>query len=245
MKFFYAGLTLLVAILVDFGTRSLVNLSRNVQDKRTKTYALVIKNGVSFVTFVVALYIILAILGVNITPLLASAGVIGIIIGMGTRQLVEDLIAGFFLVAQDSLAIGDYIKVEDNEGHVESIGLRTLKVRALDGSLLILPNGAVRKIVNFSRRRSTVIIDLFVSGSGKIDDYMKVIQKGLDTLKEEQDLKDNIFSVKIDGVEDIKEGNKLTVRIAVVTVPELKNEVSRRTRYLVKKEFEKEKREFA
>ena len=244
-KLFFAGLTLLVAVLVDVGLRSVVSLSRNLQDKRAKTYAAVVKNGISFITFVIALYIILAILGVDITPLLASAGVIGIIIGLGTRQLVEDLIAGFFLVAQDSLAIGDYIKVDENEGHVETIGLRTLKVKALDGSLLILPNGSVRKIVNFSRRRSTIIIDLPVPGSEKIDKYMKVIQKGLEALKEEKDLKDDIISVKIDGVEDIREGNKVVVRVAVVTNPELRNEVSRRFRYVVKKEFEESKLEFA
>jgi moderate conductance mechanosensitive channel len=245
-KVFFAVLTLLIAILSNVLLYSLFNISKNLQDKRAKTYAVVVKNGISFVVFAIAFYVILAILGVDVTPLLASAGVIGIIIGMGTRSVVEDLIAGFFLVAQDSLSIGDYIKVDETEGRVDSVGLRTLQVKSEDGAMWIIPNGTVRKIVNYSRRRSNVIIYLPVSGVGPVDKFMKVIQRAIDDLLADKDLKEVVFTTsRIDGIEDIRPGNQLVIRVTIVTTSERRLEVARKFRYLLKSEFDDNKLNFA
>lgn len=246
LKVFFSALTLLLAILSNVLLYSLVNISRNLHDKRAKTYAMVVKNGISFVTFAIAFYVILAILGVDITPLLASAGVIGIIIGMGTRSLVEDLIAGFFLVAQDSMAIGDYIKVDETEGYVDSIGLRTLHVKSPDGAMWVLPNGTVRKIVNYSRRKSNIIIDIPVSAGEPADKFMKAIQKAIDDLLEDKELKEFVYPTsRIDGIDDIRAGNQMIVRVTIVTSPDRRLEVGRKFRYLLKCEFEKSKLNFA
>ena len=245
-KVFFAGLTILIAILVNVLLYSLVNISRKLQDKRAKTYAAVVKNTISFFVFAIAFYVILAILGVDITPLLASAGVIGIIIGMGTRSVVEDLIAGFFLVAQDSVAIGDYVKIDETEGFVDSIGLRTLKLKSPDGAMWILPNGTVRKMINYSRRKSYIIIDIPVSAGDPVDKFMKAIQEALDKVGQDKELKEHIYpTTRIDGIDDIRPGNQLIIRVTIVTDHEKRFEVSRLFRYLLKKEFEEKKLGFA
>jgi small-conductance mechanosensitive channel len=246
VKIVYVSLVTLVAVVVNVALYSALNVSKRLNDKRAKTYAMVVKNGISVIVFVVAFYIVLSILGVDVTPLLASAGVIGLIIGLGTKSLVEDLIAGFFLVAQNAIEIGDYVKIDETEGVVETMGLRTLAVKSIDGAMTILPNGGVRKIINFSRRKSNIIIDLPVSASDPVDIFMKAIEKALEDLLEDKELKDSVLGTsRVDGIEEIRAGGQLIVRVVIVTYPERRSEVGRKFRYLLKQEFEKSKLKFA
>src|SRR5471030_3190559 len=123
--FLYAGITLLIAVLVDYILRSLIRVPKHFTNKRTKTVAAVTKNLITSLVYLFALYVILTLFGINLTPLLASASVIGIIIGIGARSIIEDFANGIFLLSLDSIAIGDYIKIGDTEGIIELIGART------------------------------------------------------------------------------------------------------------------------
>src|SRR5580698_8950009 len=108
-----AGVTLLIAVLVDYILRSLIRVPKHFRNKRTRTVASAIRNIITTLVYLFASYIILTILGINLTPLLASASVIGIIIGIGARSIIEDFVNGIFLLSLDSIQIGDYIKIGD------------------------------------------------------------------------------------------------------------------------------------
>jgi moderate conductance mechanosensitive channel len=150
--FLYAGITLFIAVLVDYLLRSLIRVPKHFNNKRTQTVAAVTRNIITILVYVFAGYIILSLFGINLTPLLASASIIGIIIGIGAREIIEDFANGFFLLSLDSIAIGDYLQIGTNfiqgdntQGVVESIGARTLTIRAEDGSFHIIPNGQIKK----------------------------------------------------------------------------------------------------
>src|SRR5437667_12373606 len=126
---FYVSLTILVAIIVNRILRSFIKVPKKFESRRAHTYVTIVRNIVTIIIYTITIYVILVTLGVNFTPLLASAGIIGVIIGISARTAIEDLINGFFLLTQDSIAIGDYVKLETAEGYIEKIGARTLTVR--------------------------------------------------------------------------------------------------------------------
>ncbi len=149
---FYIALSILIAIIVNAILRSLIKLPSRLQNRRGRTYISIIRNTISVVVYLLALHVIFGLLSINIAPLLASAGIVGLSIGLGAKPLIEDVIAGMMLLSQDSLAIGDRVEIEGSIGRIESIGLTTLTIRAEDGSLHIIPNGMIKKIINFSRK---------------------------------------------------------------------------------------------
>lgn len=150
-KLFYISAVLLSAVVVSAVIKSFIKVPKSIQGRRQATYASVLKNIISIVVYVIALNIILGILEINIAPVLASAGIIGLSIGLGAKALIEDLIAGVSLLSQDSVAIGDHVEIDGSIGTIEKMGFRTLDIRATDGSLHIIPNGMVKKVINHSR----------------------------------------------------------------------------------------------
>ncbi|HSW47480.1 MAG TPA: mechanosensitive ion channel domain-containing protein [Candidatus Saccharimonadales bacterium] len=147
----YILFAVVAIVILNWILRAFVRLPKRLDNRRGRTYVSVIRNMISFVVFLIGLHVIFGLLNINLAPLLASAGIIGLSIGLGAKPLIEDLIAGLMFLSQDSIAIGDYVKVEESVGRVENIGLRTLKIRADDDSLHMIPNGMIKKVINYSR----------------------------------------------------------------------------------------------
>jgi small-conductance mechanosensitive channel len=244
--YIYAGITLLVAVLVDYLLRSLIRVPKHFRNKRTRTVAAAIRNIITAVIYIFAGYIILTLLGVNLTPLLASASVIGIIIGIGARSIIEDFVNGIFLLSLDSISIGDYIQIGDTEGFIDVIGARTLTIRTQDGALHIVPNSQIGELVNYSKGKFNAFIDLPVKTSQEVDKITKATENALRLLQEDPKYSDSLFpGSAVNGIQDFKNIDIMIFRVTLITNPARRWEVSRRYRYLVKKEFEKDKLIFA
>ncbi|HWY79958.1 MAG TPA: mechanosensitive ion channel family protein [Candidatus Sulfotelmatobacter sp.] len=251
--YLYAGITLLLAVFVDYLLRSLIRIPKHFDNKRTRTFAAVTRNIITTVVYIFALYIILTLFGVNLTPLLASASVIGIIIGIGAREIIEDFVNGLFLLSLDSISIGDYLQIgttfiqgDITEGVVEHIGARTLTIRAENGTIHIIPNGQIKKIINFSRHKSNIFIDIPIKTNQDIDKVTKATENALKQLQDDPEYADSLFTgSEVKGIENFKESEIITFRIILTTSPIHRWEIARRYRLLVKKEFEKHKLSFA
>ncbi len=235
----FIALTLLIAIIVDNVLRSFVKVPKNFDNRRSRAYVTILRKTITIITYFIAIYFISIEIGINVTPLLASAGIIGIAIGIGAKTLVEDLINGVFLLTQDSIAIGDYVKLDDAEGKIEKLGFRTIYVRGDSGELYIIPNGQVKKIINFSHHRSYMNVDFPIKADQDIDLAIKALEEALDELKKDRELSDSVFSGSgILGIEEIKDG-RMILRGKIITLPALRERVARKYRYLGKKNFEK------
>jgi small-conductance mechanosensitive channel len=148
----YIALTILATVVINYILRSFITLPKRLDNRRGRTYINTLRNTISVVVFAITLQIILSFLNINVAPVLASAGIVGLSIGLGAKSLIEDLIGGLTLISQNSISIGDFVQIDDSVGRVENIGLRTLSIRAKDGSLHIIPNGMVKKVINYSRK---------------------------------------------------------------------------------------------
>lgn len=164
MDLFLVSFTILIAYIVSRIIRSLIKLPKNVENRRQETFVSVLRSTVSVIVYAVGLHVIFGILEIDITPLLASVGIVGLAVGMGARPLIEDLIGGLTLLSQEAIAIGDDVEIDGSRGKIEKIGFRTLNIRAKDGSLHIVPNGMVKKVINYSRHTGKSKSDKTKSG---------------------------------------------------------------------------------
>ncbi len=126
------------------------------------------------ILLVVAL-VVLSELGVNVAPLLAGAGVIGIAVGFGSQKLVQDLITGLFLLLENTMQVGDIVTLGGLTGTVEALSIRTIRLRALDGSVHIVPFSAVTTVTNQTRDYGYAVLDLSVGLNEEPDQVIPVV----------------------------------------------------------------------
>lgn len=237
---FEISFTFLVTVLLNSFLRSLIKVPKRLDSKQAQTYITIIRTAITAVIYTTGFYIVFSLLDINLTPLLTSASIIGIAIGIGARPLIEDLLTGFFLISQKSIGIGDYVKIDEAEGVVETFGMRALTIRTETGATYIIPNGQIKKVLNYSRHKANVIVQIPVKVNQHIDRVMNGVDTALVKLKKDPQLQPVIYPGSIvDGISDFKMEGLLTIQITIVTSPSKREEVARKFRYLVKVEFEK------
>lgn len=234
--------TLVLAVFSDVIIRSLIRVPKHFDTRRSRTFVTILRNITTVVIYAIAFYIILTTLGINITPFLASAGIVGLAIGFGARTLIEDLISGLFLLSQDTIAIGDAVKIDDAEGKIEKINFRTLTIRSGDGSLHIIPNGQVKKVINLSRYKSKYAIEVPMKADQPIEAVLKSANEALELLNKEKDFSETLLPGSlVNGIEDFKSDGHMILKVTLVADYDDRSTVARHYRYLLKKAFEKHK----
>jgi moderate conductance mechanosensitive channel len=136
---------------------------------RVATMSGVVANVWRFFVFIVAGAIVLGLLGINLTPLLASATIIGATLGFGAQQIVRDYFSGILMTMEDQYNVGDSVTVGGVTGVVEEVTMRLTRFRGVDGTIYVIPNGDIRLLANLSRGWARAIVDLTLPGSCAAD----------------------------------------------------------------------------
>lgn len=243
------GVTALLAwftwIITDTGiqralTSTTTARGRRVNIARAQTITPMIRNVVFTAIVIIAGIVGLANLGVNVTPLLAGAGIIGIAIGFGAQTLVQDLITGLFILIEDSLAVDDFVDLGGQMGTVEGLSLRTVRLRDLDGVLHIVPFSEIKAIHNMSRQFGVALIRVNVPTSMSIDDTLALIHEVDEELREHSPMKQFVRApLEVQGVERFEDGVAV-LRMRIRTTPEMQWNVSWDFNLRLKQRFERE-----
>ncbi|GEM_PF-6902861 len=144
--------------------------------------------------------------GVNIAPLLAGAGVVGVAVGFGSQKLVQDVITGAFMLFENTLAIGDTVKIGDHTGTVEGMTIRTLRLRDVNGQLHTIPFSSVTTVINMSRDFGYHNFELRISYDSNIDRAMEVIAETVTGMQNDPDMCADILApADIYGVAQLAE----------------------------------------
>jgi small conductance mechanosensitive channel len=143
---------------------------------RIRTLLPLFRKVVFTVLAVMVSFIVLSELGINIGPLLAGAGVIGLAVGFGAQTLVKDIITGLFILVEDTIAVGDYVEVGGHEGDVESLSIRTISLRDPAGSVHTVPFSDVGTVLNYTRDFSNVVLNIGIAYRENVDEVMNVIE---------------------------------------------------------------------
>ncbi|WP_162960039.1 mechanosensitive ion channel family protein, partial [Pseudomonas aeruginosa] len=226
------GTTLLVAWLIWILTDTAIQHSLGLGGKsRPNTRALtmlpLIRNVLFATIAVIALIVALANMGMNVTPLLAGAGVIGLAIGFGAQSLVADLITGLFIIIEDSLSIDDYVDVGGHLGTVEGLTIRTVRLRDLDGVVHTIPFSEIKSIKNYSRQFGYAMFRWPVPASMPIDDAVALVREVAMELRSDPAVYRNLWSpMELQGVESFDNGQAI-LRFRFKTAPIKQWEVQR------------------
>lgn len=183
--------------------------------------------------------LILDLIGINLAPLLAGAGVAGIAIGFGAQAFIRDLIAGISVLAEDQYGVGDVIDFGEGSGVVESMSLKSTRVRGLDGTLWHLPNGEIARVANKTQGWSRVILDIGVSYGSDLDRVIAEIKECLRTsigtpLTNEK----LIEEPEIWGVQNLGD-SAVEIRIATKVKPGEQWQLGREMRLALKNHFDR------
>jgi small conductance mechanosensitive channel len=144
---------------------------------RLRTVSSLVTNLVRWTLGFVVLVVILGELGVDVQALLVSAGVLGLALGFGAQTLIRDLITGIFLLFEGLIAVGDVVEVDGYRGTVEAIGLRVTKLRAVDGSLRVIPNGQLAAFSNLSRGWARAVVDVTLPREVPVDAALALLRR--------------------------------------------------------------------
>lgn len=191
-------------------------VSFRISERREATLLRLIDNILSYVIYFIALMMILSLLNIDIKALLAGAGIVGVAVGFGAQNLVKDILSGFFIIFEDQFSVGDYIRVGQFEGTVESIGLRTTKVKNWTGELHILPNGSITQVTNFSLNNSVAVVDVGIAYEEDIDTAEKVIEELLEKMPEKYE--QLVKKPEVLGVQNLGP-SEIVLRITAETLP--------------------------
>jgi len=143
---------------------------------RAKTLLPLLRKALLIVVSTIVGFIVLSEIGVNIGPLLAGAGVVGLAIGFGSQTLVKDVITGIFILAEDQFAVGDVIRVSDKAGLCEDITIRTIRLRDLGGNVHIIPFSAVTTVENMTKDYSRYVFDVGIAYREDVDEVIEVLR---------------------------------------------------------------------
>jgi len=145
--------------------------------KRAETLVRLLRQGVRIMLSIVAILVILRELGVEIGPILASAGVAGLAVGFGAQNLVRDVISGFFLILENQVRVGDVAVINGSGGLVENINFRTIILRDLSGTVHVFPNGTITTLANLTREWSAYVFDIGIAYKEDVDKVMEMMRE--------------------------------------------------------------------
>ncbi len=231
-------------ILIDKVVRKAVvskgYLSPQAEKKREDTLIVVFEGGLKVIIWAAAILMSLAELGINIGPLLAGAGVIGLALGFGAQYIVRDFVSGLFVILENQYRVGDVICVGETCGTVEDLDLRTTVLRDLDGGVHHIPNGEIGKSANLSKDFARVNLDIGVSYLAKLEKVIEVVnQTGKEMAEDPQWKEDIIKAPEFLRVEDFAD-SAVVIKILGETKPLRQWDVTGELRKRIKIAFDKE-----
>lgn len=160
-------------------TAAIVKKSKDEGNMRAGTIATLVQSTLKYVIYFVGFAMIMGQCGINIAPILASAGIVGVAVAFGAQSLVKDVITGLFIMLEDSYSVGDYIKAAGVSGLVIEAGLRTTKIRDWGNETHIIPNGSITVITNYSKVPMTCFLEIPVAYNADADKTLVVLNEAL------------------------------------------------------------------
>lgn len=205
--------------------------------RRLTTVGELLKNVTNIVFNFILIMLVLSQMGINLGPLIAGAGVLGLAVGFGAQSLVKDVITGFFIIFEDQFAVGDVIQTGTFKGTVEMIGLRTTRLVSWKGEVYILPNGSITTVTNFSMSNALAVVDVPMKAERSLEEAVGLVKQAIQGIEES--------NVQILNIPDVLGVQSMTtseyiVRVVAECMPNTGAVVERDIQNNIKKALEDE-----
>jgi moderate conductance mechanosensitive channel len=240
------ALTITLALVIWEGInaaiqRHLDRLSRDAkaaQSARVRTLLPMLRTALLAMILIFVVLSVLTEIGVNVAPLIAGAGVVGIAVGFGSQRLVQDVITGIFLLFEDAVAVGDVVQLGGLNGVVEQLSIRSIKLRAVDGSLHIIPFSAVTSVTNQTRDFAFAVIDVNVDYREDTDQVSEALREIAIEMRQDPRwrpvIRDDLDVMGVDRLGD----SGVVIRVRLKTEPSQRWAVAREMNRRIKRRFD-------
>lgn len=206
--------------------------------KRVDTLRYVIRYVFNISILLIAVAMILKEIGVDIRPILAAAGVLGIAVGFGAQSLVKDIISGFFILLENQIRVGDVVQVAGKGGVVEEVNLKMTILRDLSGNVHYIPNGEITVVTNMTKVYSRYVFNIGVAYREDVDQVIEVIQAVDENLRNDEDFGSDILEpIEILGLDEFAD-SALIIKARTKTKPIKQWRVAREFNRRLKKAFD-------
>jgi moderate conductance mechanosensitive channel len=224
-----------IELAVDDGDASITTL----REKRGRTISQLLRSVGRVVIITIAILLTFNVF-IDIAPVLAGAGILGLAISFGSQSLVRDIISGFFILLENQFAVGDVIDAAGKNGVVERMTMRVVVLRDIEGTMHVIPNGEIKVVSNKTRGWARAVVDITVPFTEDVDRVLQVVRD-----EAEEFSKDPVWSLQLDGpvevlgVEELRD-NSLVIRTLLKTQPGSQWSVGREFRRRLRKRFDRE-----
>ncbi|HOW09977.1 MAG TPA: mechanosensitive ion channel family protein [Bacteroidales bacterium] len=169
-------------------------MSREAEKKREDTLIHISDGAIRVALIIIAFLMILQEAGIEIGPILAGAGIVGLAVGFGAQYLIKDIITGLFIILENQYRIGDVIRIDSTEGTVEKITMRLTTLRDMSGTVHHIPHGEIKRVSNLSKTFARVNLDIGISYSANLEKVIDVINRTGEELSRDPAFRDAILS---------------------------------------------------
>ncbi len=230
-------LTFIVARLKKMSTHHHSNINDHERIKRIETLSGIILSVGKIFLWTIFILTLLSKFDLNIAPVLASAGIVGLAVGFGAQELVRDFISGFFILLEDQIRTGDVAIINGTTGTVEKIEMRTTTLRDVSGIVHIFQNGKINSMSNMTKGWSAIIVDIGVAYKEDTDTVNEVLKQIGDEMMADKDWKDQMLAVTLLGLDSFGD-SAVVLKVKLTTKSGEQWGISREFRRRVKKVFD-------
>ncbi|HEX7779977.1 MAG TPA: mechanosensitive ion channel family protein, partial [Vicinamibacterales bacterium] len=235
---FFLGRVLIELGALEIGHRMLPREGlTEVERRRRATIVPLIRSAFRYGGYFGTAVLILSVLGFNVMPFLAGAGILGLVIGFGAQSMIDDVVSGFFILLENTFLVGDSVEIGPAKGVVEAIEFRTTKIRDRDGKLHIIRNGAAKPVVNFSKDYMMAVVNVEVDYDADLRGVFNTLQKAGERLR--ADNADVVADTTIDGITEFG-ASSMTVRTSTRVKPGRHEAMQAALRLLIKEQFDRQ-----
>lgn len=208
-----------------------------IEEKRLKTLSKLFKSIATYIIYFIAIITCLDMAGFSIMTILAGAGVISLAVAFGAQSIVEDLMSGVFIVLENQYSVGEFVSIDGTLGTVSEIGMKTTKVKTESGELMIIRNGSVGTVINYSRHAQRRFVTVGIAYEENIENAKAVIQRACDIIGEryKEDFDQLPF---VQGVTDLADSS-VVIRTTFTAWNWKQDPISRALRQEIKEQLDK------
>lgn len=232
-------LIILVSLLVYLVIKSVVNnvfkiRNKYIDKRKSKTINGLINNLIKYFIIIIDIVMILDIFGIDTKTLIASLGVVGFVVGLAVQDTLKDFVAGMSIILENQYRVGDTITIKGFRGEVISLGIKSTKIKAYTGEVMIIPNHLIEHVINHSLDKSLAVVDIPVS----YDTDLKKLESVLSNLFSKLSIDGITGDIKILGLESYDDSS-ISYRVVVDTIPMKHYQVERELKRAIKLELDK------
>ncbi len=244
----YILIKILISIFSIFLANFLVKIIRKIilksfskfsAERHSDTVASLLASLAKYAVYFIIFCNVLVMWGVNITSILALSGAVSVAIGLGAQDIVKDMMAGLFIIMENQFGVGDIVELNGFSGKVESIGIRTTRIRNVDGNVHIVPNGQISIVTNMSKGFNRAVVDVSVAYGEDIDRVFTVLKKEFKRIFNNNLIDGIIDEPQVWGINELGD-SAVVIRIAADSRIGENWRIERELRKFILKKFEEE-----